>query len=259
MFSLFRSEFYQVRKNLAVKILFLFVLFTSVFMGIQGASDSYAAEYKEIGRDYVNYGGGSLMNGMGDYALAILLASLLAGWMVSQSFENRTIQEAVSYGKSRTKIYLVKIITYFIVSIFTCLAMWTAESIFVFIKNGTGTQEITGSLCGWDYILGMVFAESLAYTSIFSICGVIAVLTQKTSITMGICIIGIALGFTIITKALPASFSSILNYTPVCLSSQVLKLDVGWNDIIKTSLVSIIWIIVINTAGLLKFKKTEVK
>ncbi len=54
MFSLFRSELYQIRKNLAVKILFLFVIITSVFLGIQEASDSYDAEYKEIGRDYIH-------------------------------------------------------------------------------------------------------------------------------------------------------------------------------------------------------------
>ena len=123
MFSLFRSEFYQIRKTLAVKMLFLFVISTSVFLGIQEASDSYAAEYKEIGRDYINYGSGRLLTNMSDYPLATLIASLLAGWMVSQAFENRTIQEAVNYGKSRTKIYLVKIIMYFIVSVFTCLAM----------------------------------------------------------------------------------------------------------------------------------------
>lgn len=259
MFSLFRSELFQIRKNLAVKILFLFVIITSVFLGIQEASDSYAAEYKEIGRDYINYGSGNLLSSMNDYPLATLLASLLAGWMVSQSFENRTIQEAVSYGKSRTKIYIVKIIMYFIVSIFTCLAMWTAGSIFVFMKNGIGTQEITGNLCRWDYLFGMVFAESLAYLSIFAICGVIAIITKKTSITIGICIIGITLGFTIITRALPESLSCVLNYTPVCLSGQVLKLDVSWNDIIKTSLASIVWIIGISTAGLLKFQKTELK
>ena len=259
MFSLFRSEFYQIRKTLAVKMLFLFVISTSVFLGIQEASDSYAAEYKEIERDYINYGGGRLLTNMSDYPLATLIASLLAGWMVSQAFENRTIQEAVNYGKSRTKIYLVKIIMYFIVSVFTCMAMWTAGSIFVFIKNGLGTEEITGNLCRWDYLFGMVFAVSLAYLSIFAICGVIAIITQKTSITAGICIIGITLGFTIITKALPESLSGMLNYTPVGMSVQVLKLDVSWNDIIKTSLTSIAWIVAISTAGLLKFKKTELK
>ena len=69
MFSLFRSELYQIRKNLAVKILFLFVIITSVFLGIQEASDSYDAEYKEIGRDYINYGGGRLLSDMSDGAL----------------------------------------------------------------------------------------------------------------------------------------------------------------------------------------------
>lgn len=259
MFSLFRSEFYQIRKTFVIKMLFLFVLLVSVFLGIQKTSESYLAEFEEIGWGYLNYGGGSMLSSMEDSALIILLASLLAGWMLSQAFENRTVQDAISYGKSRTKVYLVKMLMYFFISILICLTIWIAGNIFVFIKNGIGTQEITGNLCHWNYLIGVVFACSLAYTSIFAICGVIAVITQKTSITMGICIIGIAVGFTVISRLLPESLSGIINYTPAGLYNQVLKLDVKFSDIIKTTLISIAWIIAICTAGLWKFKKIELK
>lgn len=259
MMGLFRSEVYQIRKTLAVKMLFLFILLTSVFLGIRESGASYATEIKEAGWDYLLYGGGSLLSSMEDYSLVVLLASLLAGWMVSSAFETRTIQEAVCYGKSRTKVYLVKVVTYLITSFLMCLVVWTGGSIFIFIKNGIGTQEVVGNLCQWNYIAGMLFAGILAYLSIFVICGVIAFITQKTSITMGICIIGIAFGFNIITALLPESLLKIVNYTPAGLYRQVLKMDVSFNDIIRTSCISAAWIVAICAAGLWKFKRTELK
>ncbi len=259
MLSLFRSEWYQIRKTLTVKLLFLFILFTSIALGIRETSESYAAEVKEAGWNDLLYGGGSLLSSLKDYSLVILIASLLAGWMVSSSFETRIIQEAVCYGKSRTKIYTVKMLMYFIVSLMTCLVLWIVGSLFVFLKYGIGTQEVVGNLCHWNYIAGMLFAGSLAYLSIFAICGVIAFLTQKTSITLGICIIAIAVGFNIIIGILPEPLLKIIDYTPVGLCRQVLKLDVSWEDIIRTSCISIVWTVAICIAGLFKFKKAELK
>lgn len=259
MISLFRSEWYQIRKTVAVKIQFLFILAISVFLGINETGTSYYNEVKSAGWDYVLYGGGSLLSSMEDAALVILLVSLLACWIISSAFETRTIQEAICYGKSRTIVYFAKMFIYCIVSVVMCLLVWFAGSIPVCIKYGIGTQDVVGNLCNLGYLAGMVIAGSFAYLSIFVICGVIAFLTQKTSITMGVCIIGIALGFTVVAAVLPDSLTKLINYTPVGLYHNVLKLDVSWNDIFKTSFISIIWIIVIFMAGLWKFKKTELK
>lgn len=259
MLSLFRSECYQIRKTLAVKILFLFIIGMSVFFGIRETSESYITEVNENGWPDLAYGGGNLLSNMEDYSLVILLASLLAAWIISSAFETRTIQEAVCYGKSRTKVYIVKMAVYIVVSLLISLVLWVGESAFVFIKNGTGTEEVVHNLSRWDYIAGMIFAASLAYTSLFAICGVIAFIIQKASITMGVCIIGIAFGFKMVTSILPESLENIINYTPVGLCYQVLKLDVTFNDIIRTSCISVIWIIIICAAGLYKFKKTELK
>ena len=259
MLSLFRSECYQIRKTLAVKILFLFIIVISIFFGIRETSESYVTEVNENGWPDLAYGGGNLLSSMEDYSLVILLASLLAAWIISSAFETRTIQEAVCYGKGRTKVYIVKMAVYMIVSLLMCLVLWAGESIFVFIKNGIGTEEVVHNLSRWDYIARMVFAASLAYTSLFAICGVIAFIIQKASITMGVCIIGIAFGFKMVTSILPESLENIINYTPAGLCYQVLKLDVTFSDIIRTSCISVIWIIVICAAGLWKFRKAELK
>lgn len=259
MISLLRSEWYQIRKTLAVKIQFLVILAISVILGISETGADYLERVKSAGLDYLLYGGGSLLSSMEDAGLVIILAGLLACWIISSAFETRIIQEAICYGKSRTKVYLAKIMVYGIVSILICLVLWFAGSVPVWIKYGIGTQDVVGNLCNWKYVAGMVIAGSLAYLSIFVICGVVAFLTQKTSITMGICVIGIAFGFTIIVSVLPDSLVKLVTYTPIGLYHKVLKLDVSLGDIFKTSFISIIWIIVICMAGLWKFKKTELK
>ncbi len=259
MLSLFRSEFYQIRKSLVIKIQFLFIFAISVFLGLREAGTSYANEVKEAGWNELLCGGGSLLSSMKDYSLAILLASLLAAWIISQSFETRTVQEAICYGKSRTKVYLVKMAVYFIVSAVNCLVIWIFGSLFVFMKYGIGTEEVIKNLSRWDYLAGMLIAGSIAYLSIFAICGVIAFITQKTSITIGICIIVVAIGFNILSSVLPEPLANIINYTPAGLCNQVLDIDVTFGDIIKTICISIIWIVLICTAGLWKFRKAELK
>lgn len=259
MISLLRSEWYQIRKTMTVKMQFLVVLVISLFLGISETGASYSDRVKSAGWDYLLYGGGSLLSSMEDAGLVIILVSLLACWIISSAFETRTIQEAICYGKSRTIVYLAKMAVYCIVSIAICLVVWSAGSVPIFIKYGIGTQDVVGNLCNWEYVAGMVIASGLAYLSIFVICGVVAFLTQKTSITMGICIIGISFGFTVIASVLPDSLVKLINYTPIGLYHNVLKLDVSWYDIFKTSFISIIWIIVICVSGLWKFKKTELK
>lgn len=259
MISLLRSEWYQIRKTLAVKIQFLVILVISVILGISETGASYSDRIKSAGHNYLLYGGGSLLSSMEDAGLVIILAGLLSCWIISSAFETRTIQEAICYGKSRTKVYMAKMAVYGIVSILMCLVLWFAGSVPVWIKYGTGTQDVVGNLYNWKYMAGMVISGSIAYLSIFVICGVVAFLTQKTSVTMGICIIGIAFGFTIIVSILPDSLVKLITYTPIGLYHNVLKLDVSWSDIFKTGFISIIWIIVICMAGLWKFKKIELK
>jgi len=259
MLSLFRSELYQIRKTLAVKLLFLVITIVSVIMGIRETSAGYIKEIQEIGQDYILYLGGNLSGSMGDYAMAVLLAGLLAAWIISSGFENRTIQEAASYGRSRTRIYWVKMSVYIMASVLICLVYWFVTCIPLFIKNGTGTEDIVKNLCHPGYISGMLVSCILAYISVFAICGVIAFMVQKASITIGICIIGISLGFTLIRGVLPESLVKIINYTPAGLFERVLKLDLSWSDIIVTSCVSIAWIIITGVAGLYKFKTTELK
>lgn len=259
MLSLLRSEWYQVRKSLAVKITFLLTLVISVVMSFQMATEEYMQMYKEMGREYICFGGGGLCGDMSDSAACLLFASLFAGWLISTSFENHTIQEAISYGKSRTKVYMAKMCMFLFSVTMLCLIYWFASSMAQFLKYGMGSPEIVGNLCNVEYIIGMVLAGTLAYISLFAICGLVAFLNRKVGVTMGICFVAILFGGNIIASIAPESIIKIINYTPLGLYNQVLDIYVEWEDILRTSALSLVWTAVILGIGLWKFKRTELK
>lgn len=259
MLSLLRSEWYQVRKALSVKIAFVIILAYSLFFGYNVIREEYLDEYQELDRMYLFFGGGSLISDMRDGAASLLFASLFAGWLIGGAFENRTIQNAVSYGKGRAKVFWAKMISFLTVVSGLCLTYWLGNSLPAFIKNGLGTPEVVGNLCRIEYIAGMVFAGILAYSSLFAICGVAGFWCQKTGTTMGLCFVAILFGGNMLATVLPDSLLKILNYTPLRLYTQVLDLHVEWMDMIRTGCISMAWFVVICGIGLWSFKKSELK
>lgn len=255
MLSLLRSEWYQVRKSLYLKIALGLIVVMSFWFGSQFTD----AAHVHASSLYTLYWGGSICQWMCDSAMGLLLASLFAGWMIGTSFENRVIQEAISYGKKRSCVYLVKMMMYSFVAIVLCLFYWCAAAAPTGIKNGMGTEELCGNLSHVPYMIGMVAAGSLAYISLFIVCGVIAFCAQKTGTTMGICFVCILVGGNLLASVVPENIDKIIRYTPLALYTHVTKTDVTWFDIGQTAGISLIWILFFGTVGYLKFRKTELK
>lgn len=259
MLSLLRCEWYQVRKSLSFKIMVIIMAVVSVIFGYDIIDTANISNLKALDEMHYLYFGGGVYNAMRDSALALLVASLFAGWMIGGSFENRVIQESISYGKKRSSVYLVKMLMYSIVVIVLCLIYWCFRALPAGLQNGFGTADVCGNLVQVPYIIGMVAAGSVAYISVIAICGVIAFFARKTGATMGICFVGILFGGNLLASILSEDIIKIVNYTPLGLYRHVLKLDVTWSDISQTVMISLFWIILFWTVGYLKFKKTELK
>lgn len=259
MLSLLRCEWYQVRKSLPLKIIVVIIVAASAIFGTKFTDAAYVSQIKALDETYILYSGGSICSSMKDSAMALLLASLFAGWMIGGSFENRVIQESISYGKKRSSVYLAKMLMYSVVVTVLCLIYWCVTALPAGFKNGLGTAEICGNLSRIPYIVGMVAAGSVAYISLFTICGIIAFFARKTGATMGICFVGVLFGINLLASVLSEDIIKIISYTPLGLYQRVLKLDVTWFDICQTAGISLIWIIFLWIVGYLKFQKTELK
>lgn len=253
MLSLLRSEWYQARKSLYLKITIALIVVMCLWFGSKFTDAAHVSNLQIL------YWGSAICEWMSDGAMGLLLASLFAGWMIGGSFENRMIQESVSYGKKRSAVYLAKMIMYSLVVTVLCLLYWCASAAPAGIKNGMGTEEICGNLCHVPYMIGMIAAGSLAYISLFMVCGVVAFCVRKTGTTMGICFVGILAGGNLLASMVPENIAKIIRYTPLALYTHVTKTDVTWFDIGQTAGISIIWIILFGMAGYLKFRKTELK
>lgn len=258
MLSLLRSEWYQVRKSLWIKLSFAIIVMVALIVGYNLMGENYVEYFKEKNEEYMLYGGGNLMSTMQDKATCLLVSGLLAGFIISSAFENRMMQDAISCGKSRTKVFLGKMGMYLLVVTVFCMGYWLS-SFPAFQKNGLGTAAVAGNLSQVKYIVGMVFAATVAYLSLFSLCGVIAFLNRKIGATIGICMVVILFGGNLLTSILPDGLQKYVNYTPLSLYKSVLKLDVTGMDILKTSIIGLIWTVAICGIGLWKFRKTELK
>ncbi len=259
MFSLLRSEWFCVRKSTAVKITLLIVTALSVFMGVYMLKDDMYDVYVNSENQYLLYGGGNLMSQMGDATACLLVVSLLSGWLIGESFENRTIQGAVSFGKSRTKVYLAKVTMFLLASSFFCLVLWFGSCIPVFAENGIGTAESVGNLCRISYLAGMVISGILAYMSLFSVCAVIGFFLQKTGMAIAFSMIALVFGVRIIELLVPQALQEFLCYTPLGLYREVLTVHVEWADMIRTGCLGLVWTAAICGIGLWNFKRTELK
>lgn len=259
MLSLLRSEWYQVRKTLPVKLTILVTLAGSVIFGFRLIDESNYETLNALGERYILYGGGSFCSMVSDSAGAMLLVSLLAGWVISRGFENRVIQESISFGKQRGTVFLAKMLMYFLVVAAACLLYWLGSSTPAFIRNGLGTPEVCGNLCQPVYIAGIALAGVLSYISIASICGVVAFWSRKVGVTMGICFAAILFGGNLLAAVLPERVMQFMNYTPLGLYRIVTKLDVTGADIFLTIGLSLLWTGLICGIGYWGFRKAELK
>lgn len=253
MLSLLRSEWYQVRKSLSLKITIALIVVMCLWFGSKFTDAALVSNLQIL------YWGSAICVWMCDGAMGLLLASLFAGWMIGGSFENRVIQEAISYGKKRSTVYLAKMFMYSLVMIVLCLLYWCASAAPAGIRNGMGTEEICGNLCHVPYMIGMVAAGSLAYISLFMVCGVIAFCVRKTGTTMGICFVCILAGGNLLASVVPENIAEIIRYTPLALYTHVTKTDVTWYDIGQTAGISLLWIIGLGAVGYYIFQKAELK
>lgn len=262
MFSLLRSECYQVKKSFAVRITVVVLTVASFIMSFEMLSSDYAEFYEMEGMTEKLYGAGSVMGTMSDSAMGLLIASLFSGFLISAAFENRIVQEAVSYGKTREKVFFAKMLAYLAASTLTIVLYWFVGSIGAFMKNGFGTEDTVGSLCHVDIFLGMLAAEILAYCSLYVICGVVGFICKRSGVTIGICLIAILVGgnlLAMLMSSMPENVQNIISYTPLQLNQHVLKTDVNWNDIISTGLISLLWIAAVCGIGIYHFKRDELK
>lgn len=254
MLSLLRSECFQARKAFSIKITFIITIILGIFMQIN-TLDYYKSENMQEQLTV----GGNMCSTMEDTAMCMVYACMFAGLMIGGAFENRTIQGEICSGKKRFNVFMAKMLMYMIVVGVMDLAYWFSGQGIIYCKYGMGTPRLIGHLSNPVYLAGMVAAALLAYMSMTAICGMLGFLIRRTGAIMGVCFSLIMFGGTMLIKFLPDNAVKYVKYTPLHLPQNVLKYDIVWNDILKTGLISLVWIVIILGFGIWRFHKAELK
>ncbi len=174
---LIKGEFFKLRKSKGVKLLLILILISSII---------FCCYYKicmlkktDISN---NVTGSSIFYSLlAGVVYENFIASILAAIFISKDFENKTINMTFTYGYSKTKIILSKLIVYLLSSIIIIYIFILSSTIlfsifFTFGEKFTMYFLVISFKCIVANILGIITISSITFT--------IAILTRNSIFTI---------------------------------------------------------------------------
>ena len=182
MRNLMKTELYKLKKDMTVWVIALVLVCcagTSIFTGV----------YDSVENMVLNLGKESM--------ILILACAIYAGFSCTDDFTDRTIIYAVTCGNRRFHILLVKGCHY-ILGCTAIIISYMALSMIVslpVLKTGISLPDLT------VYAVKSIILSLPLYWAVAMIFFVVAMVTRKASVTMGISVAGSILGVVFTNKA----------------------------------------------------------
>lgn len=265
MYNLIRANLFQLRKSMAIKILFAittvssFIMVVMAFLIPQGKIDDS-------------------MTGIGflfsDINMISILGAALAGVFICGDFDNKIIHDAIANGYSRVTVIVSKAIVFccgvaFLLipyAMIICIAL-SSGSKFSMGKVDVGFLHILTNESGIAFsaldicrLLIIMLTLIIIYASQLSVCVPLAFVLKKP-----VFVVAIYYMFTIFCGQLAGLrgssivFDDIFDCTPFGGNYTFITLDSPVGDIIKAISVSLIFTTVMITVTYFAFRKSEIK
>lgn len=264
MGNLMKADMYKFKKSVAFKV---YIIISFICIGLLGlilhniATGDMDAEIL------------STVSLLMDAMMVSLLSSLMIGTYICGDFQSKTIHSEIAC-TTRAKVIIVKVLSsmfvtalialpYAIVSVicFASKAEFASfngvPSLFISILNNSEGVKVTGSAIGKSVFLGLLGV--FIYTARMSLCIPVAFKVRKPVAVMTIGIVA-AFGFDMLTQAVKdvPVIGDIFNNTPYAVIYDInMNSDAG--VIVKSIVVSVIFIIVMVLITYLMFRKSEIK
>lgn len=253
MYNLLRCELFKLRKSRSFLLILGLVVAYSVVMSILTYSS-------------VQYGSGSeavqgidmYFEQLSNYLLIAVAGSLIATTYVCRDFDNKTIQDSIACGCSRSSIILSKSMVYFLtVSVITLIVPIISSAV-ISTAYGFGMQFSTASILK---LAAITLTTAFAYSACLSPCIPLSFLSRKPVVVLagGIFILFLGISFLKDAAQMEPAISSILSFTPYGACDALFTLDAAAGDFLKTIIVSIAFMAIILAATCMIFRKSEVK
>ena len=187
-----------------------------------------------------------------------ILIGILVGALLAKEYSQGTIKNFLAYGKRREEFYLSKFISIVIAITIILMIITITPTIIFTLFNGCGQGfEIS-------QVLGMIktFIVSLmASSAVASLIMVIAILVKSNGATIGISVaiftvIPLLVGF---LYGIYPWFDRIYEVLPFYNSALATSIKAGNVDLIKSTLISLITIIISLFTGIKLFKSQDIK
>lgn len=265
MLNIMRADIYKMFKSQMLKILFVITSLTSIAMTIMAylmAGGKIDASFTGIGFMF------------SDVNIISILGGVIAGAYICSDFDNKTIHETIATGCSRGKVVISKAFSYSIGVAFVLLPYAIATGIalstganFSMGKVALGflhliTKESGSTLDGADILklVAVMLTLIIVYTSQLSICILLALLLKRPVLVVGL-YYGLSMLSAQLLKLAESSetFNKIYSLTPFGGTHSFITLDTGAWDIVKSILVSFIFVIIILGITYSFFRKAEIK
>ena len=253
MYNLIRCELFKLRKSRLFLLILALVVVYSVVMSILTYSS-------------VQYGGGSeVVQGidmyfeqLSNYLLVAVAESLIATTYVCGDFDNKTIQDSIACGRSRSSIIFSKSLVYFLTIFIISLIVPIISSAVISTAYGFGMQFSMASILK---LTAITLITSFAYSACLSPCILLSFLSRKPVVVLagGIFVLYLGISFLKDAARIEPAISSVLSFTPYGACDALFTLDAATGDFLKSIIVSVAFIVTILAATCMIFRKSEVK
>jgi ABC-2 type transport system permease protein len=264
MYNMIRADLFKIGKSSAVKILFLITCISAGTMAVM----AYLIQKGSIG---------SNMSGIGfmfsDVNMISILGAVAAGILICGDFENKSIHNAISCGRSRGTVIVSKAIAFSIVIGFVLLPYAIATGIALMtgyrfdMGSAVGFLNIltknSGAAMGVNDVLKLLLimlSLMFVYAAQLSICVPIAFKLKKPVFVVAI-YYGLTILFAQLTNLKDSNgiLKDIFSFTPYGSNYTFLTIDSASGDILKAISVSLIYTAVILAVTFGGFRKSEIK
>ncbi|MFD1176372.1 ABC transporter permease [Paenibacillus puldeungensis] len=265
MLNLIRADVFKLRKSITMKVLLAITTLCAVAMTMM-------AYFISTGKLDASLTGVGFM--FSDVNVISILGGLIAGMLICADFDNKTIQDSIASGNSRSTIIFSKAVVLGLALVVILLPY----AVITGIALGTGSKFDMGAVAvGFLHLLTSESAKAFTTPDVLKLLAVMLTLlilyVAQLSISIPIAflvkkpilVIVICYAFSFLTGQLLTIASNhpiverICSFTPFGGSYVLMTLDAGAGTVVKAIVVSLIFIGVMAALSYSLFRKTEIK
>lgn len=187
-----------------------------------------------------------------------ILIGILVGALLAKEYSQGTIKNFLAYGKRREEFYLSKFISIVIAVTIILMIMTITPIIISTLFNGWGQSFDISQVLG---MIKTFLVSLMASSAVASLIMIIAILVKSNGATIGISVaiftvIPLLIGF---LYGIYPWFDRIYEVLPFYNSALATSIKAGNVDLIKSTVISLITIIISLFTGIKLFKSQDIK